>query len=64
MAPRQETIEEPKKTTLSQPWKQWFEPGKDAVKVPLGPTKAVELYDNQQNGQGPIDIIATEFEWQ
>ncbi|KAK8059414.1 hypothetical protein PG996_009344 [Apiospora saccharicola] len=45
-----------------QPWTKWFQPEKDADKVPNGPHKAVEVHDDAQNGNGPVDITATEFE--
>ncbi|KAK7981654.1 hypothetical protein PG988_003892 [Apiospora saccharicola] len=51
-------------TTKHQPWTKWFQPEKDANKVPQGPHKAIEVHDNAQNGNGPVDVLATEFDLQ
>jgi hypothetical protein len=43
---------------LRQPWKKWFQPG---VSKPRSDVveRAMETYDDSQNGKGPVGIQAT-----
>ncbi|KAF2964752.1 hypothetical protein GQX73_g8835 [Xylaria multiplex] len=61
MTPSQKASAKTRQPAKSQPWKAWFEPVKDADKIPSVPMKVIETFDDGQNASGPVDIIATEY---
>jgi hypothetical protein len=47
-------------TAKVQPWAKWYTPSKENP-VPTV-TRVIQTLDDGQNGSGPIDVPATEFD--
>jgi hypothetical protein len=45
----------------AQPWKKWYSPDESKPKETVV-QRAMETFDDGQNGRGPVGISATEFD--